>query len=225
MSTLQCIATDDREETSVQEPIGALLIAWERFANHQKARRLRFKFKAAGPKSRLEWPIKVQGAKYINLGKGVIIAWNGYLCAIENYFGQQFQPEIHIDDHTYIGNNSHLVACRRIAIGKSVLVADGVYISDNLHGYQDIHTSILRNPMLVPGEVSIGDSSWIGENVCIFGDVQIGKHCVVGANSVCTRSLPDYSVAVGAPARIIRRYDPAREAWCKTDAQGNFLDP
>jgi acetyltransferase-like isoleucine patch superfamily enzyme len=208
----------------VKEPIGTLLLAWEQFSNRQKSKKLISKFQAAGLKSRLEWPIKIQGAKYISLGKGVIIAWHGYLCAIDDYFGQQFTPEIFIDDHTYIGNSSHLVACRRIAIGKSVLVADNVYISDNLHDYQDVSQSILHNPMVVRGEVSIGDYSWIGENVCIFGNVHIGRHCVIGANSVCTRSLPDYSVAVGAPARIIRRYDPSRETWFKTDAQGNFLE-
>jgi len=60
------------------------------------------------------------------------------------------------------------------------------------------------------GRVSIGEGTWIGEHAAIFGDVRIGLHCVVGANSVVTDAdVPDYCVVVGAPARIVKRYEPA----------------
>lgn len=52
--------------------------------------------------------------------------------------------------------------------------------------------------------VLIGDGSYIGINTVIVGNVKIGKHCVIGANSVVTKDVPDYSVAVGIPARVIK---------------------
>ena len=106
-------------------------------------------------------------------------------------------------------------------LGAHVLTANGVYISDNLHGYQDVTTPILRQPIRQNGMVEIGDGSWIGHNACILG-VRIGRHCVVGANAVVTRDLPDYSVAVGAPAVIIRRYDADTGTWRATQPDGSF---
>ena len=63
-------------------------------------------------------------------------------------------------------------------------------------------------------DVVIGNGSWIGEHVCIIG-ASIGRHCVIGANSVVTRDIPDYSVAVGSPAVIIKKYDFNLNKWIK----------
>lgn len=54
--------------------------------------------------------------------------------------------------------------------------------------------------------VSIGDGSYIGINTVIVGNVKIGKHCVIGANSVVTKDVPDYCVAVGSPVKIVKKY-------------------
>jgi acetyltransferase-like isoleucine patch superfamily enzyme len=60
--------------------------------------------------------------------------------------------------------------------------------------------------------VAIGDGSWIGENACIIG-ASIGRNCVIGANAVVTRDIPDYCVAVGIPAAVIRRFDVTLQKW------------
>ena len=62
------------------------------------------------------------------------------------------------------------------------------------------------------GKVRIGSGSWIGENACILG-VIIGKQCVIGANSVVTKDIPDYSVAVGIPAKVIKKYNFETQQW------------
>lgn len=64
----------------------------------------------------------------------------------------------------------------------------------------------------------IGEGSWLEVNVCVMG-ATIGKHCVVGANSVVIHDIPDYCVVVG----IVKRYDFATKQWRKTDPQENFL--
>lgn len=68
---------------------------------------------------------------------------------------------------------------------------------------------------MIGGGVSIGDDTWIGTNVVIAGTIKIGKHCVIGANSVVTTDIPDYCVAVGSPCRVIKKYNKSSGLWEK----------
>lgn len=117
-----------------------------------------------------------------------------------------------IEDECIIGDFNHIYATHSIKFEKGVLTANFVYISDNLHEYTDIDTPILKQPIKQLKDVRIGEGSWIGEHVCIIG-ASIGKHCVIGANSVVTHDIPDYSVVVGAPARIIKKYNIEKHIW------------
>ena len=119
-----------------------------------------------------------------------------------------------IKDGCSIGNFNHIYATGELTIEEHVLTADRVYISDNLHGYEDITTPIHKQPIKQNGHVTIGEGSWLGENVCVVG-ASVGKHCVIGSNSVVTKDIPDYSVAVGIPARAIKRYDFELKKWIK----------
>lgn len=67
----------------------------------------------------------------------------------------------------------------------------------------------MKQPIIQKGTVEIGEGSWIGENVCIIG-AHIGRHCVIGANSIVTKNIPDYSIAVGTPAKD---YDFEKKEW------------
>lgn len=127
-----------------------------------------------------------------------------------------------IGDSTIIGSDAHIYCSSKIEIGNNVLIAKRVYISDNLHSYSDIHTPILYQPLRQLKNVYVGEGAWIGENVCIIG-ADIGKQSVIGSNSVVTNSIPDYCVAVGAPARIVKRYSFEKQSWVKTDKDGNII--
>jgi acetyltransferase-like isoleucine patch superfamily enzyme len=59
----------------------------------------------------------------------------------------------------------------------------------------------------------------LGQNVCVLPGVQIGRHSIIGSNSTVTRDVPDYSVAVGSPARVVKRYDLVKQRWIASDAQ------
>ena len=63
------------------------------------------------------------------------------------------------------------------------------------------------------GDVIIEDGCWLGVGVCILPGVKIGKNSVIGANSIVTRDVPEYSIAVGNPAQIIKKYDPEQQTW------------
>ncbi|WP_336942228.1 acyltransferase [Vibrio cholerae] len=119
---------------------------------------------------------------------------------------------------TVIGRFAHIVSIDNVAIGERVLIADSVYISDNLHSFGDIEKSVIDQPVSSIGNVKIGDNVWIGEGVSIVG-ASIGRNSVVGANSVVTRDIPEYSVAVGSPARVIKQYNFETNRWEKVDAR------
>lgn len=194
-----------------------------RLANALYARLFRFvygrRFGAFGRGSSVVFPAGVEQPRNIRLGTRVYVGYQSYLAAVPLTGAPGCLLEI--GDGCSIGRFNHIFATQRVVLGRHVLTANGVYISDNLHGYQDVAVPILQQPIRQNGVVEIGEGSWIGHNACILG-VRIGRHCVVGANAVVTRDLPDYSVAVGAPATIIRRYDPDTRTWRATRPDGSF---
>ena len=166
-------------------------------------------FKSFGGRSTLQFPFKVNGAKHISVGNNVHIEESAWLLAYKNAEGV---PRLSVGDNTYIGRMSHIVSVRNIEIGEHVLIADKVYVSDNLHAFSDIKRPIKYQEIRFKKEVFIGDNSWLGENVCVIG-ASVGKHCVIGANSVVNKDIPDYSVAVGAPAKVIKQYNHTTKVW------------
>lgn len=124
-------------------------------------------------------------------------------------------PVIRIGDRCLIGRGSGIVAHFSIDIGDDVWTGHHVYITDQNHGYEDVTIPISRQSQPEQA-VRIGNRSWIGHGSVILPGVTIGHHVVIGANSVVTRDIPDYSVAVGAPAKVVRRYFEGR-GWCDVD--------
>jgi acetyltransferase-like isoleucine patch superfamily enzyme len=86
-------------------------------------------------------------------------------------------------------------------------------IGDHSHHYEDIDIPIKLQQATEGSSVRIERDSWIGANVFVLPGVTIGRHSVVGANSVVNRDIPSYSVAVGAPARVMKRYDFDLKKW------------
>lgn len=130
--------------------------------------------------------------------------------------------KLEFGNNVSIGLFAHIIATRSITVEDGVLIAQGVYISDNLHGYEDIHTYPLLQPLVQKNDVVIGEGSWLGERVSVIG-AKIGKHCVIGTGALVLSDIPDYCVAVGTPAYIIKRYCFDTKTWKKTDKQGNFI--
>lgn len=168
-----------------------------------------------GFRSIVHKPLRLDGKKRIFIGYGCNVGYKSWLAAMP-LTGNL--PELVIEDGCAIGNFNHIYATKSVILHKNVLTADKVYISDNLHGYDDVETPIQKQKIIQNRTVEIGEGSWIGENVCVLG-AKIGKHCVIGANSVVNKDIPDYCVAVGAPAKVIKRYDCDTNTWQKTDAE------
>jgi acetyltransferase-like isoleucine patch superfamily enzyme len=175
----------------------------------------RFRYKKYEFGAQVLKPLRVNGHEYISIGRNAVVQRYTWLFAAKI---DEHEPELIIGEGCAIGDFNHICAVRRVVFGRNVLLANGIYISDNLHGFEDIHTPIMHQPVRFKAEVHIGDGSWIGENVCIIG-ARIGKNCVIGANSVVTRDVPDYSIAVGSPAKVIKRYNPETGIWEQTEVK------
>lgn len=120
---------------------------------------------------------------------------------------------LYIGDHSFIGAGNVIIG--PVEIGNRVMTAQNVVISGMNHSYEDIDTpptlqKVSTNP------IKIHDNVWIGANSVILPGITIGRHSVVGAGSVVTKSLPEYSVAVGNPAKVVKQYNPETGVWEKT---------
>lgn len=154
-------------------------------------------------------PLRIDGTENMIIRARVTINYRSWLAALPV---QGEDCVLEIGEGTVIGNFNHIYATRKIIIGKKVLTADRVYISDNLHSFEDINVPVMDQKIKQNNAVEIGDGSWIGENVSILG-CKIGKNCVIGSNAVVTKDIPDYCIAVGVPAKVIKKYCLESNMW------------
>lgn len=153
---------------------------------------------------------KFIGEKNIHIGPESIIENNCCIEAIEEYAGNKYNPIIKIGKNVHIGEYNHLTAINSIIIKDGVLTGRRVTISDNNHGSYDkkeLNIKPSDRKLSSKGSVVIGENVWIGENVCILSGVKIGKGCIVAANAVVTKNIPEYCMIAGVPAKIIRKTD------------------
>ncbi len=151
-------------------------------------------------------PTTIFNEQYISVGDDTLIG-PGVALSAGMVPGQECitYPVVSIGNRCLIGKGSGIVGHFSITIGDDVWTGHHVYITDQNHGYTDITIPIAQQSQ-PERAVTIGSRSWIGHGSVILPGVTIGEHVVIGANSVVTRDIPSYSVAVGSPAKVIRRY-------------------
>ena len=152
--------------------------------------------------------------KFIKFGKRIVIQKNCRIQGIYKYENVMFSPEIIFHDRVTIQQNLHLTCADRIEIGENTAIAANVTITDINHPYEDINIPIEQQPITVM-PVKIGADCKIYNNVVVLPGTELGKHCVIGANSVVKGVYPDFCVIAGAPARIIKRYNYISKKWEK----------
>lgn len=174
-------------------------------------------FHKFGKGSKIVRPLQLKNTAQMEIGCRVTVGDRVFMMVQNNYVGES-DVKLSIDDGATLGNYNHIVALNKVKIGADVLTADRVYISDNYHGYEDIDVPIGLQMVKSKGPTSIGEGTWIGENACVIS-ANIGKHCVIAANSVVVSDIPDYSVAAGAPARVKKRYNHKTDQWEKINIE------
>jgi len=160
-------------------------------------------------------PCTIHGAASIFLGNHTVVLGDGYISAITSYGGLRHTPRISIGNSVYIGRHSYLTAIDGITIEDGCVLSEHVYITDLMHGIHPDRGLIMEQPLESKGPVRIGANSFLGYRTAVMPGVTLGAHCVVGANSVVTRSFPSYSMIAGSPAKLIRTYDVKTKDWLK----------
>lgn len=178
---------------------------------HSIARRLypllhKCGFASIGKKSFIYKPIMLNNTQCMHLGNYVEILNGARIECITHWNDTHFTPSLIIGDRTIINQNCHITCGRLVKIGAGVGVSNNVTITDISHSFSKRNVDVVNQPIMTK-DVTIGDGTTIGANCVILPGVEIGQHCVIGANSVVCKSIPDYSVAVGSPAKVIKHID------------------
>jgi acetyltransferase-like isoleucine patch superfamily enzyme len=162
---------------------------------------------------------EITNPHFISIGYGVVIRPYVWIYAITDNLDQKeaFSPSIEIGNYASIGRFSHITASNHVKLEDYVFVNEGVLITDSIHGYHDIGTPIIKQPLVSRGPIVIGSGTWVGNGAKIIGALKIGRNCVVGANAVVNRDVPDYCMVVGIPGKIVRRFDPNSHQWAPAE--------
>jgi acetyltransferase-like isoleucine patch superfamily enzyme len=169
-------------------------------------------FNSVGKRSTVYPPLRFGNLKMVRIGDFVTVHPNCWIQAVGEDRPKN-SPKLIVKNHVSIGMSSTISAAHQIVIEDYVLMARNVFISDHLHGYEDVGLPISQQPITKVRGVTIGAGSWLCQNSVILPGVTIGKNCVIGANSVVNADVPDYTVVAGAPAKIVKRYDESRQKW------------
>lgn len=181
---------------------------------------------ATNPKNlTIQLPSRFKNADRIHIGDDVKLGPNSTLSANTEYPGawlkhpegrhisQRFEPTLSIGNRVTSTGALQVFALERITIEDDAMFATNVFICDGLHGYDNAEEPYKYQGMSRIAPIRIGRGSWIGQNVVIMPGVTVGELCIIGANSVVSKDVPARSIALGVPARVVRRWDANQNSW------------
>lgn len=166
----------------------------------------------------VRFPIDIRGKDYIEMGKGFT---SGRYCRIEAYPADEKSKVLFVGENVQINDFVHITAVSDVYIGNNVLMASKIYISDTNHGSYT-GNEFDSNPKTSPStralsskKVKIEENVWLGEFVSVLPGVTIGRGTIVGSGSVVSRDLPPDVIAVGSPAKPIKKFNHKLNRWEK----------
>lgn len=168
-----------------------------------------------GSHSAIAAPSWIAGGCSISIGDHVRFQRHARLEAINS------APDIIriiIGDGTVIHPYVHIGAIENVSIGCGALLAAHVYITDHDHDWANPDEPVINNRRARAAAVDIGDYVWLGERVMVLKGVRIGARSVIGAGSIVTRDIPSFSIAVGAPARVVKCFEHDSRIWKGSNA-------
>ena len=164
--------------------------------------RARIHYELARRRAFARWPLhgnvlEMLQEGRLELGEGVLFEPNVWLTA-------SAPARIRIGEGTFLNLGVQVAALELVEIGAHCMFANGCFISDADHRFDDPGKPITWQGFTSKGPTRIGDNVWCGANVVVTSGVTIGERCVIGANSVVNRDVPAFSIAVGAPAKVVK---------------------
>ncbi|MBQ3636086.1 MAG: acyltransferase [Bacteroidales bacterium] len=157
--------------------------------------------------------VRIPNPQYVTIDDDTYVDVGAELCANNSIPG--LDPLIQIGKRCKVGPLCRLGCDNKIILEDEVRLAPHVHITDRNHTFADPTKSITVQPVVSPGPVIVKTQTWLGFGVQIMPGVTIGRHCVIAAGSIVTKDIPDYSVATGIPAKVIKRYDFDRQEWVR----------
>ncbi|MGA8364474.1 MAG: acyltransferase [Solirubrobacteraceae bacterium] len=134
----------------------------------------------------------------LRIGAGALLEPNVWITAPD-------RARVVIGAGTFLNMGVMIAAQELVEIGAHCMLANGCFVTDSSHRYDDPDKPVPWQGFTTKGPTRIGDNCWLGANVVVTGGVTIGERCVIGANSVVTRDVEPFSIAAGAPARVLRK--------------------
>lgn len=120
-----------------------------------------------------------------------------------------------LGDH-FSATGGLFISCNHsVIIGKNVLLGNNIRIYDSNHGMDPESEIPYERQLLECKPVNINDNTWIGDNCIILAGSTVGKHAIIGAGSVVAGVIPDYTVAAGNPAKVIKKWDKDKKIWVR----------
>lgn len=156
---------------------------------------------------------QICGGKRIKLGTHTRIFPYSRIQCFEFISGKQLSPKLTIGDNVLMGRNTTILCANEVTIGDNTMFASYCFVSDENHGI-DLSTGVRYECQSIElSSVHIGNNCWIGEKAIILPGVSIGDNSIIGAGSVVTKSIPKDSIAVGNPAKVIKKYNFETNEW------------
>ncbi len=177
---------------------------------------LRGAFHSFGRGSRIVPPFRGGNLGRVRVGEDVYVGEGCWIEAIRGH-APGGDPLIVLGDHARLGMDITITAARSVVIEEHAAIARNTFISDHSHGFRDPDVPVILQGVDRVAPVRICRGAWLGHGVVVLPGVTIGRNAVVGANAVVTADVPDRCVAVGSPARIVRRFDWRTGRWEKSD--------
>ncbi|MBK5233304.1 MAG: acyltransferase [Thermoleophilia bacterium] len=173
--------------------------------NRRLGHRLRINRHLARSGAYIRYP--VEGEVLEGLDSGRLVLGPGTLLEPGCWITMAPEAQVHIGQGCFLNRNVMIAAHREVTIGDHVMFANGCFVGDASHRFDDPDVPITWQGFTSKGPVRIGSNCWFGVNCVVTEGVTIGDHCVIGSNSVVNSDLPDGVIAAGAPARVIREIE------------------
>ncbi len=171
--------------------------------------------KHIGKDSKIGLLHNILNGKYITIGDRTSIGRFCKLHCYDHFNGVKYYPEINIGNNCIFGANFSIICADKVTIEDNVAFASNITIVNENHGIDVENQLPFYKQTLVASPVVVKEGSWIGERSCILPGVTIGKKCIIGSGSIVNKSIPDYCMAVGNPARIIKKWNFETHCWEK----------
>ncbi|MCX6386763.1 MAG: acyltransferase [Solirubrobacterales bacterium] len=171
-------------------------LPWNRLAIHREfMRREAF----------VRWPVhgdvlELLRSGRLEIGSGTLLEPNVWLTAGAN-------GRIRIGSGSFLNIAVMVASVELVEIGDNVMLANGCFVTDGSHRFDDPNMPVPWQGFTTKGPTRVGNNVWCGANVVITSGVTVGERSVIGANSVVTTDIPAFSIAAGAPARVLKKIE------------------